>query len=64
MTDGHMTPGMWAAIALEWWFLGMVAYYLILQHRVHVQGALPYVLVLATLPLVVAFARYRRKHVR
>lgn len=59
--DKRPTPGMWAAVALEWWFLALLAYHLILEHRVHLQGALPYILVLATVPIVIVFARYQRK---
>jgi hypothetical protein len=29
--DKHITTGMWASIAIEWWFLGLVAYHLILE---------------------------------
>ena len=62
------TAGMWLAIALEWSFLALLAYHLFLQHRAHVMGALPYVLVLvlllAQVPAVILVARRRHKHAR
>jgi len=52
----------WPWIALMWWFLGLVGYHLFLEHRAHAMGALPYVLVIATVLLVYLWTRRLRKH--
>ena len=51
----------WPWIALMWWFLGLVAYHLLLEHRAHAMGAVPYVLVIATVALVYVWSRRVRK---
>jgi hypothetical protein len=62
--DHQPSPIMWLWIAIEWWFLGLVAYHLILEHRAHLQGALPYVLLVITLPIVYVLVRARRRYAR
>lgn len=62
MPDNRLPRSMWLWIAIEWWFLGLIAYHLFLEHRAHVQGALPYVLLVLTLPVVYVLARKRREH--
>lgn len=62
--DDRLPAGTWLWIAVEWWFLGLVAYHLILEHRAHLQGVLPYVLLVVTLPIVYVVVRRRRRHVR
>lgn len=63
MSNNRPPPSMWLWIAIEWWFLGLVAYHLIMEHRVHLQGVLPYVLLALTLPVVYVLVRARR-HLR
>lgn len=62
-TDNKLPWTVWPWIALEWWFLGLIAYHLILEHRVHALGALPYGLVLATLLFMYLLFRRQRKRV-
>jgi hypothetical protein len=59
-----LPPSTWLWIALEWWFLGLVAYHLILEHRAHLYGALPYVLAVAALPAIsfIAYLLARWRH--
>lgn len=58
-----LPPSSWLWIAVEWWFLGLVAYHLILEHRAHVFGALPYVIALATLLVIYLVFRHRHRSV-
>ena len=51
----------WLWIAVEWWFLGLVAYHLVLEHRAHLQGAVPYVLLVVTLLAVYVLTRNVRR---
>jgi len=48
-----------------WSFFLLLAYHLVLEHRLHVYGALPYVvvLVLGTVPAVYLLFRRHRRHV-
>lgn len=62
--DGRLPAGSWLWIAVEWWFLGLVAYHLILEHRAHLHGAIPYILVIITMPIVFVLVLRRRRHLQ
>ncbi len=49
---------------LLWWFLGLAAYHLFLEHRAHVFGALPYVIAAGVLVLGLLGSRYAARRTR
>jgi len=59
---------LWLWMLPMWWFFLYIAYHFVLAHRLHVYGALPYLLLLgfATVPVVYLLVRRhrRREHVR
>jgi hypothetical protein len=59
--ESHPSPERdWPWLFVMWWFLALVAYHLILEHRAHVLGALPYFVAVATLVGYLLLVRHRR----
>lgn len=57
-TDRHPSPDRdWPWLLLEWWFLALIADHLLLEHRAHVFGGLPFAAVATILVLVYLLLR-------
>ena len=52
----------WPWLLLMWWFFGLLAYHLFLEHRAHVLGVWPYLVALVLLAAI--FVAFRHGRVR
>lgn len=56
LADDHaLTPALWLAISIPWWFLGILAYHLVVEYRGYV--AVPLLVAAAVVLVIVAHAR-------
>ena len=59
-TPSELLPG----TLLLWWFLGLAAYHLFLEHRAHVFGAWPYAIAAGALVLGLLASRRAARRTR
>jgi hypothetical protein len=58
--DSQPPLNLWPWMLLPWAFFGLIAYYLLAEHRVHAYGALPYVIAIVLVAVPFAYVYFRR----